>query len=58
MQESKPCHCLLTPPSALRAMRAEEHAKKMFKRVLANWAQDLLMQLQLAQEKVPIKHAA
>jgi TorA maturation chaperone TorD len=50
MLNCKPCHLLLTIPSEGNAEKAEELASKIFKRVLATWAQDLLIQLRQSKE--------
>jgi hypothetical protein len=58
MPQSKPCHFLLTISSESQAITAEELASRMFKRVLANWAQDLLVQLQKNNEIAILRNAA
>lgn len=51
MQVSKPCHLTLAVPDEASSSSATAYATKLFTRLLANWAQDLL--LHSKQQKLP-----
>ena len=58
MQQRKPCHFLLTIPSQQQADKAQAFAVKIFQRVLASWAQDILQQLPTYRELNTHREAA
>ncbi|HIA71258.1 MAG TPA: hypothetical protein EYO01_00910 [Phycisphaerales bacterium] len=43
MQVGKPCHLILAVPDETTSSNATSYATKVFQRLLANWAQDLLL---------------